>query len=43
MELSPNEPLPEELLQPLKKLWADPGVQQAVTHGNEFALHDNLD
>lgn len=42
-EVSPNEPLPEEYLQPVKDLWVDAGVQHAITKGNEFALHDNLD
>ena len=42
-EASPNEPLPEEYLEPVKALWEDAGVQQAITKGNEFALHDNLD
>ncbi|KAL1926641.1 hypothetical protein VTP01DRAFT_5536 [Rhizomucor pusillus] len=30
-----------ELLEPLKRLWDDQGVQEACKHGNRFALHDN--
>lgn len=26
----------------MKAMWLDPGVQQAVYKGHEFALHDNL-
>jgi guanine nucleotide-binding protein subunit alpha len=26
----------------MKELWEDKGVQQAVSRGHEFALHDNL-
>lgn len=42
-ELSPNEPLPADYLEPVKRLWADQGVKQAIAKGNEYALHDNLD
>ena len=42
-EVTPNDPLPEEYLHPIKELWDDAGVQRAITKGNEFALHDNLD
>ncbi|KAK6076828.1 g protein alpha subunit [Seiridium cupressi] len=41
-EISPNENLPEEYLEPIKTLWSDAGVQKAVLKGNEYALHDNL-
>ena len=41
-EISPNDPLPPEYLDPLKSLWADAGVQKAILKGNEYALHDNL-
>jgi guanine nucleotide-binding protein subunit alpha, other len=41
-EISMNENLPEEYLEPIKTLWADAGVQKAVLKGNEYALHDNL-
>ncbi len=41
-EISPNDPLPPEYLEPLKSLWADAGVQKAILKGNEYALHDNL-
>ena len=27
----------------MQEMWADSGVQQAVSKGHEFALHDNLD
>jgi guanine nucleotide-binding protein subunit alpha len=41
-EMSPNENLPENYLEPIKSLWADEGVQKAILKGNEYALHDNL-
>ena len=41
-ELSANEPMPSDYLLPIKRLWADGGVKQAIAKGNEFALHDNL-
>lgn len=41
-EVSPNEPMPDDYLEPVKELWEDTGVQHAITKGNEFALHDNL-
>lgn len=41
-EISPNDNLPEEYLEPVKALWHDAGVQKAVLKGNEYALHDNL-
>ncbi|RYP47239.1 hypothetical protein DL769_011331 [Monosporascus sp. CRB-8-3] len=41
-EVSPNDSLPPEYLEPLKSLWADAGVQKATLKGNEYALHDNL-
>jgi hypothetical protein len=41
-EISPNDNLPEEYLEPIKTLWSDAGVQKAVLKGNEYALHDNL-
>lgn len=42
-ELSPNDALPMEYLEPIKNLWVDEGVKKAIAKGNEFALHDNLD
>ncbi|KAI1438508.1 G protein alpha subunit [Xylaria sp. CBS 124048] len=42
VEIGPNDPLPEEYLQPIKSLWADAGVQKAILKGNEYALHDNI-
>ncbi|RVD81494.1 uncharacterized protein DFL_009358 [Arthrobotrys flagrans] len=41
-ELSSGEKMPKDHLAPLKSLWNDAGVQQTVSRGNEFALHDNL-
>ncbi|KAK7922998.1 G-protein alpha subunit [Apiospora marii] len=41
-EISPNDSLPEDYLDPIKSLWADSGVQKAILKGNEYALHDNL-
>jgi guanine nucleotide-binding protein subunit alpha, other len=43
VELGPSDPYPPEYLEPIKQLWVDGGVRQAIAHGNEFALHDNLD
>lgn len=42
-EISPNEPLPIDYLDPIKRLWKDQGVKQAIAKGNEYALHDNLE
>lgn len=42
-ELSPQDPLPTDYLEPVKQLWLDGGVKQTILKGNEFALHDNLD
>lgn len=42
-ELSPTEPLPADYLEPIKRLWADAAVKQAILKGNEYALHDNLE
>ncbi len=42
-EMSSNDPMPVDYLEPIKKLWVDGGVKQAIAKGNEFALHDNLD
>ncbi|KAL2162616.1 hypothetical protein VTH06DRAFT_6452 [Thermothelomyces fergusii] len=42
-EMTADEPLPEEYLEPVKRLWADAGVRKAMEKGNEYALHDNLD
>jgi guanine nucleotide-binding protein subunit alpha len=41
-ELARGERLPIEYLNAFKSMWADEGVQAAVSKGNEFALHDNL-
>lgn len=42
-EMTADEPLPEDYLEPIKKLWFDEGVRRAIAKGNEYALHDNLD
>lgn len=42
-EMTANEPLPQQYLEPIKKLWVDEGVKKAIAKGNEYALHDNLD
>lgn len=42
-EMRADEPLPPDYLEPIKKLWMDGGVKQAIEKGNEYALHDNLD
>ncbi|PKS07835.1 hypothetical protein jhhlp_006443 [Lomentospora prolificans] len=41
-EIHPNDPLPQDFLDPIKALWQDEGVRKAIEKGNEFALHDNL-
>ncbi|GJC98503.1 guanine nucleotide-binding protein alpha-2 subunit [Colletotrichum higginsianum] len=41
-EINAQDPLPRDYLQPIKELWFDGGVKQAIAKGNEFALHDNL-
>ncbi|KAH8162412.1 hypothetical protein CIB48_g5819 [Xylaria polymorpha] len=42
VEIGPNDPLPQDYLDPIKSLWADAGVQKAILKGNEYALHDNI-
>ena len=41
-EISAQEQMPLEFLEPVKTLWADGGVKAAIAKGNEYALHDNL-
>jgi guanine nucleotide-binding protein subunit alpha, other len=41
-EISSQEQMPMEFLEPLKILWTDGGVKAAIAKGNEYALHDNL-
>ncbi len=41
-EISANDSLPVDFLEPIKSLWKDEGVKKAIAKGNEFALHDNL-
>ncbi|KEZ38821.1 hypothetical protein SAPIO_CDS10864 [Scedosporium apiospermum] len=41
-EIHPNEPFPQDFLEPIKALWQDEGVRKAIDKGNEYALHDNL-
>ncbi|KAI9889231.1 MAG: G-Protein alpha subunit [Vezdaea aestivalis] len=41
-EIGHKEALPLEYLPAFKALWADHGIKQAITKGNEYALHDNL-
>lgn len=43
VKLGAFDPMPPDFLLPIKQLWQDPGVQQAIARGNEFALHDNLE
>ncbi|CAO3596737.1 unnamed protein product [Absidia cylindrospora] len=40
--LKKGEPYPVNYLVPLKKLWADDGVQRVCKQGNTFALHENV-
>jgi guanine nucleotide-binding protein subunit alpha len=41
-EISPEEKMPQDFLEPIKTLWEDSGVKAAIAKGNEYALHDNL-
>ena len=41
-EVSANDSLPKDFLDPIKALWRDGGVKRAIEKGNEYALHDNL-
>jgi guanine nucleotide-binding protein subunit alpha len=41
-EISPQERMPVDYLEPVKSLWQDSGVKAAIAKGNEYALHDNL-
>ncbi|KAI7853252.1 putative guanine nucleotide-binding protein alpha-2 subunit [Circinella umbellata] len=41
-DLNSSEPYPHVYLDPLKELWADPGIQKVCQKGNQFALHDNI-
>ncbi|KAL1887960.1 G-Protein alpha subunit [Ceratocystis pirilliformis] len=41
-EAGSHDAFPPEYLNPIKELWKDDGVRQAMARGNEFALHDNL-
>lgn len=41
-EISPEDKLPQDYLEPIKALWQDSGVRKAIAKGNEYALHDNL-
>jgi len=41
-EISAEEQMPTDYLEPIKALWSDGGVRAAIAKGNEYALHDNL-
>lgn len=41
-EISAEEKMPTDYLEPIKALWGDGGVKAAIAKGNEYALHDNL-
>lgn len=36
-----TEPFSEELLAAMKRLWADPGVQECFGRSNEYQLNDS--
>ena len=36
-----TEPFSDELLQAMKRLWADSGVQQCFQRSNEYQLNDS--
>jgi len=40
--LSTGEPFPIKYLEPLKSLWADPGVQSTYAKGYEYAAPENM-
>ena len=42
-EVGYDQDFPIQILEPLKRLWQDPSVQQAVSQGHQFGLPDNLD
>ncbi|KAK2609286.1 G-Protein alpha subunit [Conoideocrella luteorostrata] len=42
LEIGQEDKLPQDYLEPIKALWQDSGVKQAIAKGNEYALHDNL-
>ena len=42
-DLASNEPMPTSYLAVFEDLWQDSGVRMAVSKGNEYALHDNLE
>ncbi|KAL0095857.1 guanine nucleotide binding protein, alpha [Phycomyces blakesleeanus] len=37
-----GQPYNQKFLDPLKRIWADAGIQSAIERGNTFALHDNV-
>jgi guanine nucleotide-binding protein subunit alpha len=41
-EIALEESLPMEYLHCFRDLWADLGIQLAISKGNEYALHENL-
>ncbi|GAB7340427.1 hypothetical protein MBLNU457_6859t1 [Dothideomycetes sp. NU457] len=42
LEIGVDEPMPLTYKSAFSKLWSDAGVQDAISRGHEYALHDNL-
>ncbi len=40
--ITKGQPFPTQYLDPLKRLWADGGVQKCFEKGHQYALHDNM-
>ncbi|CAJ0881551.1 15881_t:CDS:10 [Entrophospora sp. SA101] len=40
--ITKGQPFPIIYFEPLKSLWADPGVRQCYERGHQYALHDNM-
>ncbi|RIA93916.1 guanine nucleotide binding protein, alpha subunit [Glomus cerebriforme] len=40
--INKGQPFPIQYLTPLKKLWADSGIQKCYEKGHQYALHDNM-
>lgn len=42
-EIGTEDTMPLDCMTAFKSLWADVGVQGAISKGHEYALHDNLE
>lgn len=41
-EIDLEDRLPQDYLEPIKALWQDRGVRNAIVISNKYAIHDNL-